>query len=338
MMKTRFAYVGLLVIAQTASFSQGSDLMQVSALMQASACMQVSHSMQASASSTQSSQAQPSAKSQAPAAATQVAAPAAVPQSAAELPACLTPTSQDGEWNKARQDEVLRRVREAKSPTPVVFIGDSITEQWESAGAKIWARDFAPLGALNLGVGGARTEHILWRLQQAPLTALDPRVVVLMIGTNNVVSGRDSGELIVRGIRAIVQMIQQQCPKAKVLVLDITPRGVNMNPVRGTVTQINQVLGQIAWPEGVVALRVGDRFVQSDGSIHAEIMPDFLHFSAAGYEMWSEGIKPAVVSALLPAQTALPKSSAQQPVAETVKPAAHASEVPVVPPATNHPR
>lgn len=213
------------------------------------------------------------------------------------LPPCMVPVPRrDGA--DGRQDEVLRRVREASAPVRVVFLGDSITQGWEDAGADAWARDFAPLGALQIGVGGDRTEHVLWRLAQAPLTRLDPEVVVLMIGTNNASTGRDSGELIVRAIRAVVDTLLEQCPRARVVVLDIPPRGQRVNPLRGLVLQVNQALSQVRWTDRVRFVRVGDEFVRGDGSIDESAMPDHLHFSPAGYERWAHSIRPAVDAAL----------------------------------------
>lgn len=259
--------------------------------------------------------------------------PAAI---ADERPACLTPVSREP-GAKARQDEVLRRVREAKPDAArVVFIGDSITEGWENAGLEAWKRDFAPLGALEIGVGGDRTEHLLWRLQQAPLKPLDPQVIVLMIGTNNASTGWDSGELIVRGVRAVADELHAQCPNAKVLVLDIPPRGAKMNPLRGIVLQVNQALSQTAWPAGVRFVRVADRFTQGDGSIDPAVMPDFLHFSPAGYEMWAKAILPEVTSAMTvpapppaPASTKVPRPEpASMPPVEEQAPAAEPAASP----------
>lgn len=228
----------------------------------------------------------------------QAPVPAApVANDAVVLPACMVPVPRpDGAGG--RQDEVLRRVREAKAPVRVVFLGDSITQGWEDAGAAAWERDFAPLGALQIGVGGDRTEHVLWRLEKAPLTTLDPRVIVLMIGTNNASTGRDSGELIVRAVRAVVDTLLTQCPRARVIVLDLPPRGQRMNPLRGLVLQVNQALSQVPWNDRVSFLRVGDEFVRGDGSLDEAALPDFLHFSPAGYERWARSIRPAVSSAL----------------------------------------
>ena len=223
--------------------------------------------------------------------------PAPATASDVVLPPCMVPVPRpDGAGG--RQDEVLRRVREASTPVRVVFLGDSITQGWEDAGADAWARDFAPLGALQIGVGGDRTEHVLWRLAQAPLTRLDPEVVVLMIGTNNASTGRDSGELIVRAIRAVVDTLLEQCPRARVVVLDIPPRGQRVNPLRGLVLQVNQALSQVRWTDRVRFVRVGDEFVRGDGSIDESAMPDHLHFSPAGYERWARSIRPAVDAAL----------------------------------------
>lgn len=260
--------------------------------------------------------------------------PAAI---ADERPACLTPVSREP-GAKARQDEVLRRVREATPESArVVFIGDSITEGWENAGLEAWQRDFAPLGALEIGVGGDRTEHLLWRLQQAPLKPLDPKVIVLMIGTNNASTGRDTGELITRGVRAVADELHAQCPGAKVLVLDIPPRGAKMNPLRGIVLQVNQALSQVAWPEGVRFVRVADQFACGDGSIDPAVMPDFLHFSPKGYDLWAKAIAPAVTSAMpasVPAPAPVPASPAQAPDAPASAPAP-AAPAPAAPPAAS---
>ncbi|MFM7809149.1 MAG: GDSL-type esterase/lipase family protein [Planctomycetota bacterium] len=258
--------------------------------------------------------------------------PAAI---ADDRPACLTPVSRDA-GAKARQDEVLRRVREATPETArVVFIGDSITEGWENAGLEAWKRDFAPLGALEIGVGGDRTEHLLWRLQQAPLKPLDPKVIVLMIGTNNASTGRDTGELITRGVRAVAEELHAQCPAAKVLVLDIPPRGAQMNPLRGIVLQVNQALSQVAWPEGVRFVRVADQFARGDGGIDPAVMPDFLHFSPKGYDLWARAILPAVTSAM-PAPPPPPAPAApQEPAAAPASEPPQAEPAPAAPPAAN---
>ncbi len=210
-----------------------------------------------------------------------------------------TPVPRTEEGILARQDEVLKRAKEAL-PTKVVFLGDSITQGWEGTGQAEWDATFAPLGALNLGVSGDRTEHVLWRLQQAPLGRLEPKCVVLLIGTNNLGHGSSTGLQTLEGVQHVVATIHAQAPSATILVHEIFPRGETFNPMRGEIAQINQVLrSQARRPDAPYrTLATGDQWVRADGTIASEIMPDFLHLSAKGYEQWAADLAPAVQAAL----------------------------------------
>ncbi len=223
---------------------------------------------------------------------------------ASEPPSSLRPVPRDNAGAIARQDECIRRATES-TPTRVLFVGDSITQGWEGAGREVWAKAIAPLGALNLGNSGDRTEHVLWRLEQAPLTRLTPEHIVLLIGTNNLGHGTSTAEETFAGIRAVATMLHEQCPDADIHILDIFPRGETMNPMRGDICQINQALR--AWassanqamadagrPARFHLNPLGDRFVATDGRIPKTIMPDFLHLSPRGYEMWAEAIVPTL--------------------------------------------
>lgn len=244
------------------------------------------------------------------------------PDTEVVLPLCMIPAPRTDEPGVARQRQVLDRVRQAQAPMPVVFIGDSITQGWEDAGGTVWREAFEPLGAVNLGVGGDRTEHVLWRLEQAPLTRLEPRVVVLMIGTNNASTGRDSGSLIARAVHAVADRVAAQCPQARVLVLDIPPRGQVINPLRGLVLQVNQALAAGPWPDRVRFLRVTDGLVRGDGTIDPSVMPDFLHLSERGYRQWAEGITPAVREELARTEPrpTVPAAPGSQPPASPAPP------------------
>ena len=203
-----------------------------------------------------------------------------------------TPVPRTDQGILERQAEVLRRARE-EAPAAVVFLGDSITQGWEGPGKEVWERDLAPLGVLNLGVSGDRTEHVLWRLQEAPITRLEPRVVVVMIGTNNLGHGSSNAEQTLAGVQAVLARVHEQAPKARLLLLEIFPRGERINPMRGDIAQINQAL-RANPPPGVRTLALGDRWVRADGTISKEFMPDFLHLSPTGYAQWSEGMLPAL--------------------------------------------
>jgi len=210
-----------------------------------------------------------------------------------------TPVPRTEEGILARQDEVLKRAKEAPL-CKVVFLGDSITQGWEGTGRAAWNATFAPLGALNLGVSGDRTEHVLWRLRQAPLERLEPKCVVLLIGTNNLGHGASTGLQTLEGVQHVVATIHAQVPSATILVHEIFPRGETFNPMRGEIAQINQVLrSQARGKEAPYrTLAIGDQWVGADGTIASEIMPDFLHLSATGYEQWAADLAPAIEAAL----------------------------------------
>ena len=219
--------------------------------------------------------------------------------SAEDPPLSTVPQPRADEGGAARQAALLERVRTA-APSPVVFIGDSITEGWEHDGSALWAARFAPRGALNLGSSGDRTEHVLWRLREAPLGRLDPKAVVIMIGTNNVGHGRDDAARTLAGVRAVVDLVRSQVPKATVILFGIFPRGAQMNPMRGELLQVNQALARTyaSDAERVRVVDIGARFIESDGSIPKSLMPDALHLSAAGYAVWADALAPELERAV----------------------------------------
>ncbi|MFZ9882560.1 MAG: GDSL-type esterase/lipase family protein [Phycisphaerales bacterium] len=234
-------------------------------------------------------------------AAGQDAAPRSTP------PSSLVPAPRSDQWAIERQTELLRRAREA-APANIVFVGDSITQSWEGPGKSAWDSRIAPLGALNLGNSGDRTENVLWRLAEAPLTRLEPKHVVLLIGTNNLGHGTSNAEETLAGIKAVAQLLMAQCPKATVHIVETFPRGERFNAMRGDICQINQALR--AWVAGENARQakagagtrplaihaIGDAFMGEDGTISKELMPDFLHLTPKAYEMWAEAIVAATAS------------------------------------------
>jgi beta-glucosidase len=233
------------------------------------------------------------------------AAPVIAPEPI-QSPATTTPVSRES-GAFARQNLVLERAN--TSHAQVVLIGDSITEGWE--GARDQLQSLVGLrSAANLGVGGDRTQHVLWRLQQAPLMSVNPKVIVLMIGTNNIYD--DSADDIVAGIRAITALMNQQCPNAEILVLDIPPRGDPMDSARAKIAQINAELAQGEWPGHARFVRVGNQFLGADGALDRANLPDLLHFSQKGYAMWAAAIKPEL-DASLAANHSQPAPTTPQP-------------------------
>lgn len=180
-----------------------------------------------------------------------------------------------------------------KGGVEVVFLGDSITQGWGNN--KTWKKHFEPLKAANFGISGDQTGHVLWRITEGgELDTITPKVAVLMIGTNN--SGRDSAEQIAEGITLIVKTIQKKTPTTKVLLLGVFPRGEKAGtPIRAKLAEINKTIAKLD-DEGktVKYLDIGDRFLDKEGNLSKEIMPDFLHLSGRGYEIWGEAITPTL--------------------------------------------
>ena len=196
----------------------------------------------------------------------------------------------EGNW-KTRHETLNKRAADAGSKAQVVFIGDSITEGWEGAGKQTWSKFYAHRNAVNLGIGGDRTQHVLWRLENGNIEGLNPKAVVLMIGTNNSNSEDNSPGQIAEGVQAIVKKLRAKLPETKILLLAIFPRSENYSAQRGKLAMINQVLRKSADDQNVLWADFGSKFQNEDGTIPRELMPDYLHLSPRGYEIWAEAIE-----------------------------------------------
>jgi lysophospholipase L1-like esterase len=225
----------------------------------------------------------------------QAGAPAPAAQTnaapAAQTNPATTAVPRPDEWWQARYNAMNERVGQGK--VELVFVGDSITQGWEGEGAALWAERYAPRHAVNLGISGDQTEHVLWRLEHGNFEGITPKAAVIMIGTNNVgnTNGAHSAEQIAAGVTAIVAIIGKASPGTRILLLAIFPRGEKPNPMRDTITAINARLAKLADGKKVVYLDLGPKFLAVDGTLPAELMPDFLHLSAKGYAVWADAIE-----------------------------------------------
>ena len=184
-----------------------------------------------------------------------------------------------------------------KGEAALVFLGDSITQGWEGAGKAAWTSTWAPLKAANFGIGGDRTEHVLWRLDHGNCDGLKPKLVVLMIGTNN--TGHRKAEEpaadTAAGVKAIIDRLHSKLPDTKVLLLGIFPRGEKPDDkLRSHNSAINELLKPLADNQKVHFLDIGKSFLAPDGSLPREIMPDLLHLSPKGYQIWADAIRDKV--------------------------------------------
>src|SRR5262249_27233420 len=181
--------------------------------------------------------------------------------------------------------QFVARAKQGK--VDLLFLGDSITQGWRGA-AEVWKRFYGPRNAANFGIGGDRTQHVLWRVLHGELQGIQPKVVVLMIGTNN--AGSATADEIAQGITAIVQELRKQLPKAKVLLLGVFPRGEKPNPTRAKLEAVNAQIARLDDGAHVKFLDIGKAFLSPDGTLSREIMPDFLHLSSNVARIWADSV------------------------------------------------
>lgn len=214
-----------------------------------------------------------------------------VPFRSAQTHSAIEPVPRGEDWWQQRHRAINQRVAETGDRARVIFIGDSITQGWEGAGKEVWERYYAPRHALNLGISGDRTQHVLWRLDNGNLDGLKPRAAVVMIGTNNSNGEDNTVEQIADGVRAIVAKLRAKLPETKVVLLAIFPRSENPGTQRGKVLQVNQLLQRLGDNRNVFFVDFGYKFLNDQGLIPRELMPDYLHLSPAGYALWAESIE-----------------------------------------------
>jgi beta-glucosidase len=203
----------------------------------------------------------------------------------------VTPVPREGGWLK-RHESFNERVK--KGNVDLIFIGDSITQAWETDGKEVWQQHYTPRNAVNLGISGDRTQHVLWRLDNGNLEGIKPKLAMIMIGTNNSNRNDNTAEEIADGIKAIVAKLRAKLPETKVLLLAIFPRGPMPNPQREKIARANELASQAADGKMVHYLDIGPKFLTADGTLEKEVMPDYLHLSPKGYQIWAAAIEDSV--------------------------------------------
>ena len=226
------------------------------------------------------------------------------------LASTLVPVTQGRDWRVydwPARHAAAAALMTARQPE-IVMLGDSIMHFWggdpggEHVGGRrtapeVWDRFFAARRVVNLGYGWDRTENVLWRLRHGEFEQVSPKVVVLMIGTNNVTL--NTPDEIAAGVSAICDEIHQRSPASRILLLGIFPRGEKPDANRATIEAVNQRLATFEGRGGVVTyLDIGDKFLAADRSISKDIMYDFLHPTAKGYAIWAAAIEPTLTRLL----------------------------------------
>jgi lysophospholipase L1-like esterase len=199
----------------------------------------------------------------------------------------------------------------AKQPgIDVYFEGDSITRRWGAFDypdlLANWKENFFGWNAADFGWGGDRTQNILWRLENGELDGINPKVVVLLAGTNNVSNASAPADAdartadISRGILAIVRIIQEKAPAATIIVFGIFPRNDNM-AFMPVIDKINRSLPAKADGKKIRYLNINDKLADGNGTLIGGMMnADKLHLTVKAYQVWADALKPILTELLGP--------------------------------------
>jgi lysophospholipase L1-like esterase len=241
--------------------------------------------------------AKPSAVAAAPTPAAPKAPAAPLLNESATLP---LPLDGNAYWIQ-RDTENLTALLAGDKPN-VLFLGDSITDLLAvGAGKQLWNDAYAPLGASDFAVSGTRTAQVLWQVETGQVAMAAPSVVVLMIGTNNLGIGQSPQEA-AAGVEAIVSQLGEQLPDTRILLLGVLPRGASASdPFRAKIVEVNERLADLHDGKRVTFLDIGGWFRSPDGSISPAVMPDALHPSLQGYQLYTEAIW-GTLTGMLPQQ------------------------------------
>ena len=213
-------------------------------------------------------------------------------------PLSIVPEIQDAEWAvkwwMPRHEEKLAE-KEKMEKVDLLMIGDSITHGWEEAGRETFAKYYKDRNTLNIGFSGDRTEHVLWRFKNGAIDGIKPKLAVVMIGTNNTGHRKEDPKTTALGIQFILAELKNRLPETKVLLLAVFPRDEKpTGEFRSINTKLNEMIKEFADEKHVWFLDINSSFLDKDGNLPKDIMPDLLHPNQKGYEIWAEAMEPSV--------------------------------------------
>jgi lysophospholipase L1-like esterase len=206
-------------------------------------------------------------------------------------------------------EQLLEKAR--KGGIDVYFEGDSITRRWGTSDAQYrenlanWNSNFFGWNAADFGWGADKVENILWRLENGELDGVNPKVIVLLAGINNIgphAADEDKVAEITRGLEAVIRVCQERAPKAVIILTGIFPRNDNMAAIPG-INKINENLARLADGKRIRYLNVNDKLADGDGKFFEGMSRDKLHPTVKGYQVWADGLKPLLTEILGPPGT-----------------------------------
>lgn len=209
-------------------------------------------------------------------------------------PLSLQMMPQQAIWWLPRHQAKLQE-KAAMDRVDLLFLGDSIMQAWEKEGKATWEVYYQPRNALNLGFNGDRTEHVLWRLTHGEVDDISPKLVVLLIGTNNTGHRMDDPQETAQGIKAILNLLATKLPHTKVLLLAIFPRSARpTQKLRLLNQQVNDLIKDYADHKRVFFADLNSHFLDQEGRLTSNVMDDFLHPNASQYEVWAHAMEPYI--------------------------------------------
>lgn len=194
-------------------------------------------------------------------------------------------------WWNGNCDRIDADIKKMEGNIDVAFVGDSITARWRDS--ENWKSHWGGYRAVNMGIGGDQTQHVLWRLQNGDLDGYNAKLFVVMIGTNNMWSKEPDPAHAAAGVKAVIDLIHSKQPQAKILLMSILPTGEKPNPGREKRMEVNKLISKFAGGN-VEYMDITAKYLDADGMISKETMHDFLHLAPAGYDIWAEAIKDKV--------------------------------------------
>jgi lysophospholipase L1-like esterase len=213
----------------------------------------------------------------------------AYPQNVADMP---VPRLGSQPWMISDEWE-LRHNDQLKDPNrpraKIVFLGDSITDAWRMSPS--YKEHFSGLAPLNLGISGEYTQNLLWRIENGALDGVSPKVVVVMIGVNNL-GGGFTAQQTVKGVKAVLAAAQGKLPGVPIVLLSILPAGESPeDKLRKRIIEANELIAKLEVP-GVTLVDIGSVLLEPDGTISKSILRDFLHPTEAGYVRLGDALAP----------------------------------------------
>jgi lysophospholipase L1-like esterase len=210
-------------------------------------------------------------------------------------PLSIKAMPQDTLWWLPRHEEKLAE-KDAMERVDLVFLGDSIIQAWEKEGADVWNVYYRSRNALNLGFNGDKTENVLWRLAHGEIDNIEPKLLVLLIGTNNSGHRMDKAEDTAVGIKEILSVLTQKLPTTNILLLAIFPRSAKpTQKLRTLNNEVNQIIRTYADDKKIFFLDINSVFLDENGRLTSNVMGDFLHPNANQYQFFAEAIESYIV-------------------------------------------